>query len=267
MNTRAQEIGKLWEHYQGLYIALGILIGIMLFPLLDLLITNVGGILEGLVPEAIGITFTVLILDRVYEKREISRLKKRLIREARSQSNETAKVAIDWMHEENWIAGDHGLLRGAQLRNAKLKGANLRFSNLAGADLFSADLQQADLFNAQLQRSKLRRANLEGARLPSANLNDADLREVNLRDVDLLSAELENADLFNANMEGANLSSANLHKTKLDNANLRNARLRGANLQDTVLHNAILPDGSIWIPNTDMERFTTARHPDFWSPE
>lgn len=228
-HQRLSMIQSLWQQYQGLYVVAGILIGLLLFPFLELLLVDFHQLLIDLTPEAIGIGFTVLFLDRIYERRETERLKKRLVRESSGQSNEIAKSAIDWMRYEGWLSGDNGLLVGAELQIA----------NLVGADLSDA--------------------NLQGANLRVANLSDAICYRTNLRNANLKDARLTNAILYRANLQGANLENVDLSRADLLKANLEDAKLINVNLDG-----AILPDGASWNPDTDMKRFTDREHPDFW---
>jgi uncharacterized protein YjbI with pentapeptide repeats len=63
---------------------------------------------------------------------------------------------------------------------------------------------------------------------------------------------LESTDLRVSNMKGTDLSGAYLHK---------------ANLRDAIFDMTTrLPDGSAWLHDTDMDRFTDPGHPQFWHP-
>ena len=50
----------------------------------------------------------------------------------------------------------------------------------------------------------------------------------------------------------------------LYDGSLQGADLLGANLQGARFDYTTLPDGTKWIPDTDMTRFTDPDHPDFW---
>ena len=125
---RWEYITTLWQDNRWLFVVAGWLFGLLTFPLLQIINTDWQGLLYNLVPEAVGIVFTVLILDRLAANRARTELQKRLINETRSQSNETAKAAVDWMRAEGWLTrwDKIALLRSAHLREAKLQGANLR---------------------------------------------------------------------------------------------------------------------------------------------
>lgn len=291
-NPRLKETQAIWKQYQGLYVVAGILIGLLLFPLLELVITDLRAFLVGLVPEAIGIALTIFFLDRIYTRHDTERLKRRLIHEVRSHSPATAKSAVNWLHQEDWLSGADGLLAGADLSGAKLDGAFLINANLEGCGLYGANLKHAKLVGVRLNRSELSHAHLDGAWLVGATLDNALLIEAQLEDALLNRASLKHAMMSGAHLKHANLDNAQLNGAKLNNVDLRgsnlmNADLRGANLskadlRGADLHNvmlddavvwsspfgtqpnvAILPDGSLWEAGTPLEKFTYGGHPDY----
>lgn len=297
--NRQQEIRAIWTQYQGLYIVAGILIGLLLFPFLELVIIDFSNLLMGLIPEAIGIGFTVFLLDKIYEHRELERLKNRLVREAGSQSNETAKSAIDWLRAEGWLSGDEGLLKKANLKGANLANSDLRDANLESAILTHANLTNSDLRSANLDKADLSDAQLEDANLETTDLDEAILRRTNLKRANIMRASLNGANLADADAENAsfrntklmkaNLTSVNFQGADMTNCNLNEAFLLDANLRETTLFwtnflnaNLLLakfsdklevdvgtitaPDGNKIESTADMSRFTDKSHFDFWSP-
>lgn len=292
VNSRIKETRAIWKQYQGLYVVAGILIGLLLFPLLELMITDLKTLLIGLIPEAIGIGLTIFFLDRIYTRHDTDQLKKRLIHEVSSQSPETAKSAVDWLHHEDWLTGDDGLLKGADLSGANLEKAFLINANLTACGFYGANLKHAKLVGANLKRAELSHANLDGAWLVGANLertvliethlenallnrvslNQAMLSGAHLKEANLDNAQLNQAKLHNADLRGANLMNADLRGTNLSKADLRGADLHNANLDETIIWRsqfgkqqniAILPDGSTWEDGITMEPFTYGGHPDY----
>lgn len=245
-------------------------------------VTNIYTELFGVVISA-GVT--VIIVDRVYERRDEQRLKQRLFREVGSGSNEFAKNAVSRLRAEGWLVGKDGLLLGANLHKANLQGVNLNGANLADASLMAANLQQASLESANLQDAELGVANLEQAELSFANLQAANMIHVNLSGAFLLDADLQQTKLQGALLQGSFLVNVNLQGARLDGARLLGATLQGANLQgadlrmtnlagaaledanldNTNLSDAILPDRSKYSAHTEMARFTDTKHPDFES--
>jgi len=218
-------------------------------------VTNIYTELIGVV---VSIGITVVIVDRYYERRDLERekesrqraeeqqnndLKRRLVWEVGSGSNEFAKNAIGQMRYEGWLTGKNGLLKGEFLSNANLQNANLRNANLR-----RADLQDALLYKADLSYSKLRKANLRGAKLQGAYL---------------FSVSLHGADFSHANLQGAKLTGANLRRAKLMFADFQGAFLVNANLHGVECWETTLPDGTPYTRPNDLDRFTNRHHPDF----
>jgi hypothetical protein len=128
-------------------------------------------------------TFVLLYLivaqrDRLREQqREERELKKRLIRQLRSQVNEEAIRASEELRAQGWLTD--GSLQGADLSRANLENAYLEGVNLTDASLYKANLK-----GAHIQRSNLKGArgtkgeqfaqvgNLRGTTMPDGNRYD-----------------------------------------------------------------------------------------------
>ena len=234
--------------------------------------------------EAMGIAATVFVVNRWYVHRDRERLKRRLVREAGSRSNDLARSAIGQLHDEGWLKGDDGLLREASLsranwenmeglHRANLQDANLRNANLKNASLSEANLQEARLFGANLENANLSDANLQRAKLPCARLENANLSRTNLQNAELdftilqgaslnkanlqeaimIGADLQGAHLYKADLQGANLIDVkSLKEVKyLKTANLEEANLSAANLQGMDLENAKLRRAKLQM--TDLQ--------------
>jgi hypothetical protein len=253
------------------FVLIGIGIGAWLFH---------DGYATNLYTEAMSVVVTVTVLDRMNDRRSRERatemLKKRLFREAKGQSNEMAKAAIDWMRDEKWltIEDEVPLLKGKNLEIANLEEANLLSANLQRTNLRQATLQCAILTQANLQQAILAEANLQDANLLFANLQQASLAEANLHDADLSGANLQQTNLRKANLQNANLCRANLTHAVLAEANLYGTQLEGTKFD----RKTVLPDAKdmgvdehiydkFWTPDTDMTRYTNPEHPDFWQPD
>ena len=296
---------QIWKDYKDVYTlarrALPFIIGVVIG---GFIFASDEGYLTNLYTEIMSIIATVGILDFFYQRRDTENLKKRLVREASSRSNETAKTAIEWLRAEGWLTGEKGILQKKDLSEANLEGADvwganlketnlleanllnsvLRYANLQEVNLDGANLGHADLHQVNLYYANLTSANLQEASLERANLTQADLEYVNLQEAVLFGANLQEAYLGRANLQQANLFQANMKKANLECANLTQAYLIGANFQkayllnaniedvvwedeiDGEIYTATLPDGTKWTPDTDMTHFTDPHHPDFWRP-
>lgn len=147
------------------YLVLGIVIGILFYPLIRSIDTSeaLNEFLHNLVPEAVGMVFTILILDRLADARQDAAVRQQLIRRAHARHNMTALAAI----EELRIMGE--------LEDGVLAGENLRGSNWQDCNLYRADLRGTDLTNANLFRADLVLANLEGAKITNEQMASADI--------------------------------------------------------------------------------------------
>ena len=119
--------------------------------------------------DLISVGVTVLIIDRLYDRRSKLEEKQRIIEQLRSPSAEFSKEAL-------WIVTEKGWLRDGSLRRANLFRANLEGAVLRDAILWRAFLWRANLEGAILSGAVLRGAILRGANLSGANLYRADLK-------------------------------------------------------------------------------------------
>ena len=253
-NKRWEEIKTIWRINPFLYGVIGFFMGMLALPIVERVL-DIGQLLHDSVPEFFGIVFTVIVIDRLYLRREATReeeaLKRQLVMDAGSWSNEKAKDAVHQLSRRGWHTGDKGLLKGANLRRANLRMANLEEANLAGANLNYAELQSY-LHRARLEKAELFDVNLEGADLSMAHLQDANLRMANLAGANLRMANLTGADLNKVNLNGADLFVSILH-----GANLGQAKLN----EDT-----ILPDGTPFDPIRDQDEQLEVFVKGHWYP-
>jgi uncharacterized protein YjbI with pentapeptide repeats len=269
VENRWRTIGDIWRENQWLYAVIGFMAGLLAFPALEQLVTNTAELLAGFVPEAVGITVTVLFIERLNERREEKRrereLRERLVRDAGSPIRDVAVHAVHNIRKLDLLTGENGILKGsdmfranlqcshlgganlegtnllrANLEKARLVEANLAHANLTDANLKNAVLYRANLDKANLSEAKLEGARLGGAELKVARLEYADLTSADLRSANLLGVNLEYANLARAQLEGGLLTAAHLSNANFSGANLQDANLRGANLRETTLESADL---------------------------
>lgn len=202
--------------------------------------------------EAASIAITVLVIERLNARRTQEERKRALVAQLGSRSNDFALEAARLLQIEGWGFKNDTALQNANLRNANLRDVDLRGANLQKAELGESNLQDADLRFTRLLDANLGHADLQGAELRSTNLQYAALFRANLQDATLNGANLQHAALTKANLQAASLVLASL----------QNAHLNGAEFNEQTT----LPDGTNWTPETDMERFTDPKHPDFWEP-
>ena len=82
-----------------------------------------------------GTGFSALVIDRIYAYRNWKDLQRRLIREAGSRSHDIAISAVEWMDREGWLRGENGLLKGANLREARLARCEIGRCEFGGGEL------------------------------------------------------------------------------------------------------------------------------------
>jgi hypothetical protein len=153
--TRIGRVRQLFRENEWVYLIVGLMGGLLLWPLVFVWLDPVGipEFLTSLVPEAVGITFTVLILDRLDLLRERRLIKEQLMRQLHSYYNPTALQAVEELRILGWL--DDGSLRGLNLRGADLRTANLYQADLQGTDLINAKLQGVDFYEANLKDAKV----------------------------------------------------------------------------------------------------------------
>ncbi|MCA9911826.1 MAG: pentapeptide repeat-containing protein [Anaerolineae bacterium] len=243
--TFAQTTKKRWQQirqalgtgeigYGLLLILIGALLGrFLLFP-------GDGGYNTNLYTEALSVTLTILVLNKLADQRSERELKESLLARARSRNNAVAVGAIDEMRAKDWLTGEDSLLVGVNLSYANLEKVDLSKANLCNANLSEVNLCGAYLWGANLSGAELREANLSGAELRYANLSGAELVEADLSGANLGGANLSGAGLQFANLSGANARAANVSIAFLQEANLCGANLSKANLSGAELLRANL---------------------------
>jgi uncharacterized protein YjbI with pentapeptide repeats len=246
-DKRWQEIITIWRDNRWLFVIAGMLLGILITPAIEQITGNLNALIGNLVPEAVGIIFTVLILDRLENNRNKAELKNRLLNEVRSPSSGTAVTALDWLRRDNWL--DDDTFKGKTMLNVNWEGAYVGDLNLEAALLTRANFKY--VFNAAIVGGveEIHPINLQKANLYRANLSNTFLRQANLSIADLHEANLSYADLGQANLSYAKLHEANLNYARLHEANLSYAKLHEANLSYADLHEAILTSADLGQAN------------------
>lgn len=251
---RWQTIKAIWRDNQWLFAVVGFLVGLLAFPLIQTLDTDAGGFLQNLVPESIGIAFTVFIIDRLNARRAEKEKIEELVRQVRSGSNDFARFAINELRHRGLLEREKSVLQGkdmswSELREVDLRDTNLSKANLHHANLSSANIQNIDLSGAILLLTNLRKANLDNSDLSDIRAWFVDFTEANLNSTNLSRAKMNFASLSRAGLSHANLNGAELRDANLNRARLVGASLCGADLQNAELEMALFsilePDGTV----------------------
>ena len=265
--TRIAETASIHKIYADFYrisgglalVILGIWIGSLIFS--DGYATNV-------YTELLSVVATILVLDQINQWRDRRALKERLFNEVKSPAVGQATAALAWLRRDNWIQSDsfkNADLQNVNWSNAYLGELNFEKTNLRGANLQNVTNENSD----DDEDNRWRSTTFNHANLQLTKLQDAKLALASFRQADLYASDLSGAYLRDVDLRFANLRRARLHGTVLTNANLSGANLFLASIENnkwTYLdgtREAILPDGTTWTPDTDMEKFSNPEHPDF----
>lgn len=178
-----------------------------------------------------SVAITVLIIDRLNQRRQREEEKARLIRQMGNKVNGIALQAVEELRALEAIKD--GSLINVSLEEANLQGVRLGRVDLRGARMDFANLSGGHLFFANMERADMSGVNFSGAVLTGANLRYADLVAADLR--------------------GTLLSEADLSHAKLDRAQFD--------------ENTQLPDKTNWRKDVDLTRFTDPTHPNYWRSE
>lgn len=254
-DQRWQNVQAIWRTNQWLYLLVGFAAGLLAYPALTVLRTVPGDLIQNLIAETLGIGFTVLIIDRIAQRRERYRReyerREHLIHDMDSPDNATAINAVRALRTLGVL--QDGTLRGIRMLYSNLQRANLFRADLTDMNLSHAKLDGANMVEATLVNTRLRSASLQGTRLMQANLSGAKLHHAVLADANLKNAVLRNAQLQNVDFGGAVLTGADL----------TGAKIFGTEFDERT----VLPDRTRWHPGVDMKRFIAQNHPDYWHPD
>ena len=269
-NKRWQEIVAIWQDNRWLFALSGWLLGLVTMGAWQRVNVDVLALLHDLVPEAVGIVFTVLILERFAAYRTVRERKAIRIAQVKHPSNDFAVNALVEIKEQGWwddMRNHYCVKEGSQKGRVALSAVKWA----GGVDLSQVNLQNADLFSANLEAANLQKANLEAANLVRTNLQHANLSETDMRQTNLCEANLQHAILFQsqlqvsdlsvAQLQSANLMFAKLQDTSFGNANLQYANLWEANLQGADLASANLEGANlsranlqqVWLLGTNLQ--------------
>jgi hypothetical protein len=136
-----------------LFLIIGLMAGLLIPALLRIMEVDVENFLENLVPEFIGIVFTVVIIDSLDRRRENNLIREQLIRQLHSYYNPVALQSIEELRVLGYLSD--GSLNGLDLRGSDWREANLYEAVLIGADLRNANLHNADFAHANLKDAQV----------------------------------------------------------------------------------------------------------------
>ncbi|HZM84888.1 MAG TPA: pentapeptide repeat-containing protein [Candidatus Limnocylindrales bacterium] len=175
----------------------------------------------------LSISITVLLVDRLYARREAEYQKQQLIREMGSSDKGFALRAAKEISAQGWLTD--GSVHDCDLSQAALSGAILN----------NAVFTRVTLDGALLRDAKLKGARISGGSYRETQFNDAVMDDLIVEDgADFIGAYFAGASLRHAQLPGATLEETDFFRSDLSNANLAGAHLRRADLAEATLDGA-----------------------------
>lgn len=285
--TRIQNIWKEYVvEYRLIFIVFFLLIGLWAFGRNGLnLLPDMLGYVTNVFTELLSIVATVLVLDRIYARRQADQELTRLKALLGSNESVVTKIAVAELSARGWLFD--GSLSGTSISNSNLQKADMTGVDLSKSQLFLVNLSESTLQSANLHKIEWVFVNLSNSNLKVSHLNEAALVNVNLEKADLTFANLQMADLsgcdltearllgaelIDGKLRGANLSRASLFLANLTGVDLREANLEGVNLRHANINNVKcdentkLPNGQYWSDEVNWLEFGAVdfKHNDDW---
>jgi uncharacterized membrane protein len=96
--------------------------------------------------EILGVAFTVLIIDKLYQTQQERQEKQELILRLQSRDSRMVAEAANVLRTRGWLAA--GALCRTNLNKARLRGLNLRLADFREADLKKTSLDEAGILAA-----------------------------------------------------------------------------------------------------------------------
>jgi hypothetical protein len=259
-SPRWQEITTLWTDNRWLLIVAGWLLGMVTLPLLERVTGDLSTLMNDLVPETVGILFTVLILNRLATNRQQHNEKEDLIREMGSYSTPIALRAVEALRARGWL--EDGSLIGRNFKEAELERANLQRAVLNRTSFVGANLRDTKTYHVQMKNVQMCDSDLRFGRFNVSDFSSSTMCSMDARGARFRACNFESAYLHESDFESCDFDGSNMKGTNLSNTNLEGAIFENVTFDEKTL----MPDGRWWTPETDISRFTDPYHPDFWRP-
>ena len=272
-SDRLENICRIWVHYRPFYTITGSILLVLIGGVFGFLFAvslgaerSLSDAISSLLPEAVGIAFTVIVIDRSYAFRQTQQLKKQLLREMTGSDYGLAMRALKEMRSNSWV--QDGSLVGADLADAILTNANLTNADIRHSNLSRAKLKNSNLHMARLTASNLSYVDLSGSDMEKAVLERVNILQADLKQSYMWQANLSRAYLAQVDMQDAILVEADLHEAFLHGVDLRGANLSGANLTGAILRDVKLdkytrlPNRAAFDPAVGLDQLT-----EFLDPE
>ena len=285
---RWQEIKNIWIDNRWLYAFSGFLLGIFTMPVVNL-IRSTNEVTMALAPEAIGIVFTVFVIDRLASNRSREELIERLHIDLLSTSNDKVVSAIERLRYEgeldtNFVAGKKaertnwtnvfigGMnFQGAYMEYGIFEKATSRTINQQAnpghrEEWIKADFRNTNLYKANFRNAQVSECDFRNCRASRAFFDFADMTDTRFDDAYLRNCQFVRADLYGTIFEFADISSGDFSRAYMQYPYFVGANLIGADFETAIISGEItLPNGEMTSDIDELEKFTNKQHPDFQS--
>ncbi|RUT71733.1 pentapeptide repeat-containing protein [Flavobacterium cupreum] len=168
--------------------------------------------------ELMSIAITILLINYLYEKREESNNKRRLIRELGSEDKGFTSRALKEIKELGYLV------------DGTLNGADLSSANLEGLDFTGANLQNVNFSKARLTNSIFKGVQFEGVRL-----DGAEARQCNFERSVFNNVSLKGSNLYSAIFIGCQISNADFLKAKIEQTEFIDSKIENSKFEDSVI--------------------------------
>lgn len=278
---RWEEIKRIWNEFPWLWFIPGAIVGLVVgyawgyrnaFGL-------PGWFIDAFWPEALGIVFTVGVLEVIQRRREKKR--QDAIHRAlswnlgkRTTPPESHHVFYE-MVVRSLLSGyemSYFNIQGFEIKKFAIKKAALTYCNLSETKWTNGNLAGTWLGIVFLQKAKFFECTMDTVVIDRCSLSDGGLYNVSMRNARvkscLIGADLKDTDLRNSDLSGSSLRSALLMDVDLCGVNLEKVNLKSARFVRVRCDSStILPDGSFYDPELgdgQFDRFRNEDHSDFF---
>lgn len=192
--------------------------------------------------ELLGISLTVLFINKIYSDKELETLKEKSKKGLASKDKHLALEALGNITTNQWHTD--GSLSGCDLFEAEIDHVELNKVDLSRANLLGGSFIGSFLLNGKFSEAILIRCNFDEAKLSGSNMERAYLTQ---------------ASFCMARLNRVNFSRAIMHEAKFTGAYMIGANLLGAiGLEDSqlsdvcALRGTILPDGTLYLGERNL---------------
>lgn len=209
--------------------------------------------------EALGVVIAFVYVESILsryrdlnaEKTTRQQLREDMLFRLKSRVNSEVIRAIEELRRHDWLTD--GTLNNFQIENA----------NMTAVDLSHANIKQIRLVGVTGTAARFYGSDMEECGIIGSIFNNAQFSGAKLANAKLQFNEFKGADFGQADLRGVNFSYSDLTGAKFKIYVWTKASNRWAWQHAMFDETTILPDGSTWTPDIDLEQFTDPHHPHY----